>query len=67
MTAPWWTEADEAEARVIAWELNDLWRSDAPRGAKVEATEAALEWREHRHLLSEAKFLRALRNRLEGA
>lgn len=67
MTAPWWTEADEAELDVVALELVDLWRSDAPHEAKVRATETAFEWRDRRHLLSKAQFFRALQNRREGA
>ena len=55
---PYWTEADQAEADLVALELVDLWRSDAPREAKVKATDAAAEWVWRRRLVSRADYYR---------
>jgi hypothetical protein len=67
---PWWTEADEAELEVVAWELTgaliahrdhcsicrDLGHLCPVIG---EAVDAAGHWKRGRSLLSRAEYLRA--------
>jgi hypothetical protein len=78
VSAPWWTDADQAEADTIAWLLADLlpqhwqeclWCEHAPvtglyNCPQVLAVFQAVEdWRTGRDLLSRAEFLRELRKR----
>jgi hypothetical protein len=75
---PWWTEADDAELDLLAYELVRGYFEHKPRCASCaagdppcphlrRAIEAVTEWREARELRSRAEYLRAGLDRVEGA
>ena len=73
MSAPWWTEADQAEQEVLLDELVALWFehrqrcSSTPCPALLTAAGELLEWRRRRLLRSRATSLRALQADREAA
>lgn len=57
-TAPWWTEADEAELNIAVWELVCVLDGITDIVRRRLAIQALLDWYKRRCLLSRAEWLR---------